>query len=693
MIKSTENGLFTYTRTLLEKPDNFVVYEMGGVFYMAAVSSAVRVYNAKTFNLIFEGPSFRRKTRQILHHDSRLYVTSDNVIHVVNRGETECAYKIVHDGAAYTVSLAQGEELCSNEYAGPAIECMLFIGPFVVVAMSTSAVLVMERFSLLYAIESDALNEKNASGNRICSIMHPATYINKILIVYESKMQIYNIVSRKVIYTFNVCNVRQAVQTPLIDVVALLRDTEILFFNIRQSQELFRIGVSGVRHVSFRTDAAPYMICCNENAYVFELSRLKCVAELKDIYWACFLPGQQDFVSAGQNLEFYTMEGYRPVLVHRRVLHSDVRCMDMVSSKHIVLMQENGVVGMNIYKDDLTFRFSCKDLRGVNKIRVDKEAIVVSGDSNMFLLDFDKKNGRLINISSDFEFEHLGFEHPFCVYGRKELKVFNVVSRRVVSRIDTIRCAHMQDCSKQHGEEANIPVGTLCIADIAIIQQKIYAAVQDRVLVLDFEGNMFSELHVAGAVGLRRHAGMLFVKTDTSVVIFEAGTLRLVRKLEYRAIDYFVTRDQRMVGVITPELLLIDLASGHVLDRVCFEKTPRSAMFSSNQDFLFVLFDDGTVCSYYNNAMLNEYLAQPASLPTDNIEFRKCDDQSYLIEIFDKDFFKAQKVLSEVGIDKKDYGQIDKFIDFYSKKWEEVEDMCLETIGFVEFHKRVRELV
>eukprot|EP00866_Antonospora_locustae_P001577 jgi/Antlo1/1577/2010 len=691
MIKSTKNGLFTYTRTLLENPDNFVVYEMGGVFYMAAVSSAVRVYNAKTFNLIFEGPSFRRKTKQILHRDNRLYVTSDNIIYVVNRGETESAHKIVYDGVGYTVSLIQGNEVYKNEYAGLVIECMLFVGPFVVLAMSTNAVIVMDHFSILYVIEGDVRNEKDA--NRIRCIMHPATYINKVLIVYDNKMQIYNVVSRKVIYTFNICNVRQAVQTPLIDVVALLRETDIVFFNLRQNKEMFIIRVSRVRHVSFRTDTEPYMICCNENTYIFELSRLKCVAELKDIHWACFLPGQKDLISAGQNLEFYSMEGYKPILVHRRVLHSKIECMDIISTKHMVLMEENSVIGINIYKDDLTFRFSCKDMRNINKIRVDKEEVVVSGYSNIFLLDFDKKNGRLVNTSSDFEFEHLGFEHPFCAYGRKELKVFNVVSRRVVSRIGMIRCAYMQNCNKQSREEANIAVSCLCILDIAIIQQKIYVAVLEKVLVLSFEGNMLGEIDVAGGKKMKRYGNMLFINTDKKVVMVDVNSLKLVRKFEYQAIDYFVTKDLRMVGILTPELLLIDIASGNVLDRVQFEKTPRSALFSVNHDFLFVLFNDGTVCTYYNNAMLNDYLAQPASLPAQNIEFRKCDDQNYLIEIFDKDFFRAQKVLGEVGIDKKDYKQIEKFIDFYSKKWEEVEEMCLETIGIVEFHKRVRELV
>ncbi|KAL0266107.1 UNVERIFIED_CONTAM: hypothetical protein PYX00_011823 [Menopon gallinae] len=682
MIKSAESGLFTYTRTLLERPDNFVVYEMEDVFYMAAVSSAVRVYNAKTFNLIFEGPSFRGRTEQILYHQKRLYVVCGCMIYVIRRGEVECAYRIAYDGV-YTVSLVQSGEWGKAECAGPTIRCMLFVGTFVVVSMSTNAVLVMEHFNISYVIEDGA-----ADAGEVLCVMHPSTYINKILIVHERKMQIYNIVSRKVIYTFGVQGAKQAVQTPLIDVVALVRDSDIMFLNLRLDKEMFRIEIPGVRCVSFRTDAAPYMICCNENAYVFEMSRLKCVAELKETYWACFLPGQSDLISAGQNLEFYSMEGYRPVLVHRRVLFSKVECMDIVSSKHIVLMQERRVIGMNIYKDDLTFCFSCKDLRNVSKVRADKAAIVVSGDSSMFLLDFDKKNGKLVNTSSSFEFGLLGFEHPFCVYGRHELNVFNVVSRRVVSKISVLRDTHnvLAAGDGMCEDEACLQVSSMDIQDIAVVNHRIQVALHDKVLSLSFEGDVLGVLHVAGAQKIRRYGNMLFMKAGAKVVVAEVHSLRVVREFEHDVLDYFVTKDQRAVGLLAAELLLVDIASGQVLERVCFEKTPRSAALSWNQDFLFVLFDDGTVCAYYNGAVLSEYLAQPVSLPTQDIELRKSTEQSYLIDIFGRDFFKAQRVLGMVDMAKQDYEQVRDFIDFYGKS--QVSTCFRQTSFCLEHHEQ-----
>ena len=71
----------------------------------------------------------------------------------------------------------------------------------------------------------------------VSSILHPSTYINKILLgSHQGKLQLWNIKSNKLIYSFDGWNsgVTVLAQAPAIDVVAIgLADGRIVLHNLR----------------------------------------------------------------------------------------------------------------------------------------------------------------------------------------------------------------------------------------------------------------------------------------------------------------------------------------------------------------------------------------------------------------------------------------------------------------------------
>lgn len=67
-------------------------------------------------------------------------------------------------------------------------------------------------------------------------MMHPITYLNKLLVWADNKMVLLNVVEDKVIFRFPAfeSQIVTVVQSPVIDVVAIgLADGSVLLYNIR----------------------------------------------------------------------------------------------------------------------------------------------------------------------------------------------------------------------------------------------------------------------------------------------------------------------------------------------------------------------------------------------------------------------------------------------------------------------------
>lgn len=99
----------------------------------------------------------------------------------------------------------------------------------------------------------------------ITTIIHPNTYINKVLLGSEQgQLQLWNLRVVKLIYTFKGWNtpVTALEQAPAIDVAAIgLRDGRIILHNLKLDETLFELVQDWgcVISISFRTDEHPIM--------------------------------------------------------------------------------------------------------------------------------------------------------------------------------------------------------------------------------------------------------------------------------------------------------------------------------------------------------------------------------------------------------------------------------------------------
>lgn len=106
---------------------------------------------------------------------------------------------------------------------------------------------------------------------RITAIVHPPTYMNKILLGSEQGLlQLWNLKNCKLIHTFNSLNgkIEVMVSSPAIDVIAIgLNDGAIILLNIKYDERVmeFKQDWGPVTGLSFRTDGHPIMVTASTN--------------------------------------------------------------------------------------------------------------------------------------------------------------------------------------------------------------------------------------------------------------------------------------------------------------------------------------------------------------------------------------------------------------------------------------------
>lgn len=113
-----------------------------------------------------------------------------------------------------------------------------------------------------------------ANNFKISAVMHPSTYINKIVLgSCQGGLQLWNIKESKLVHTFNSVESKILVleQAPAIDVCAIgLQDGKIILLNLKFDEKIMQFSQEWgpVTGISFRTDGHPIMTTSSTNGQV-----------------------------------------------------------------------------------------------------------------------------------------------------------------------------------------------------------------------------------------------------------------------------------------------------------------------------------------------------------------------------------------------------------------------------------------
>eukprot|EP00118_Oscarella_pearsei_P001965 m.9054 g.9054 ORF g.9054 m.9054 type:complete len:895 (+) comp21044_c0_seq2:11-2695(+) len=210
--------------------------------------------------------------------------------------------------------------------------------------------------------------EFDALTFRITAVMHPSTYLNKILFgSRQGLMQLWNIKTNQLIYTFKgwTSPILTIVQAPAVDVVAIgLQNGSIIVHNLKYDEAImkFQQDWGPVTGISFRTDQVPIMASSGPLGHIvlWDLEKRGLSSTMYDAHDGGvsslhFLPSQPLLVSTGQdnsiNMWIFDLPDGGGRLLRSRRGHSapPTRCHFYGPNGHLILTS-----GL-----DRTFRVTC----------------------------------------------------------------------------------------------------------------------------------------------------------------------------------------------------------------------------------------------------------------------------------------------------------------------------------------------
>ncbi|BAU03010.1 uncharacterized protein HKW66_Vig0124930 [Vigna angularis] len=222
----------------------FSVQRLGTeTFVTVSVGKAFQIFNCAKLTLVLVGPQLPKKISALASYREYTFAAYGKNIAVFKRAHQVATWS--SHNAKVKLLLLFGEHIVSVDVCGN-----MFLWPFKGVEDNLAPfghIMLHEKF------------------NPSC-IMHPDTYLNKVLIGSEQgSMQLWNISTKKKIFEFNGWNspISCCVSSPALDVVAIgCSDGRIHVHNIRYDEELVSFTHStrgSVTALSFSTDGQPLL--------------------------------------------------------------------------------------------------------------------------------------------------------------------------------------------------------------------------------------------------------------------------------------------------------------------------------------------------------------------------------------------------------------------------------------------------
>ncbi|KAJ8607252.1 hypothetical protein MRB53_040438 [Persea americana] len=126
---------------------------------------------------------------------------------------------------------------------------------------------------LVYDSDTQELHTEiviDAKGE-ISALIHPATYLNKIVVAVDNRLEIWNIRTGKQIHSTTFANTITSIcASPVVDVIAVgLLNGAIIVHHLRAAEDMISLTQTGrVTDISFRTDGVQIMATSNDQGEI-----------------------------------------------------------------------------------------------------------------------------------------------------------------------------------------------------------------------------------------------------------------------------------------------------------------------------------------------------------------------------------------------------------------------------------------
>ncbi|CCH46115.1 putative WD repeat-containing protein [Wickerhamomyces ciferrii] len=273
----------------------FAVGTLGSTFYIVtSVGRSFQIYDANTLHLLFVSQTqTSSKINALTAHFHYVYAAYENKIGIYKRGKLE-----------HTLEVDQDEE----------IKKIIVFGEYLVATSSQNVFVFKKANGLKVATEFYTKIPISSINGEIIDLIHPPTYLNKIVVITTSNIIVLNIHSAKVLYTSEIFpdQLTTIESAPVLDFIAIGNvKGQVILFNVKKGKILHTIetGEAKVNSISFRTDGSPHLVAAlnTGDLFFYDLDRNSRIHVLRNahnesyggVVKAQFLNGQPIVVTNG----------------------------------------------------------------------------------------------------------------------------------------------------------------------------------------------------------------------------------------------------------------------------------------------------------------------------------------------------------------------------------------------------------
>ncbi|KAK7203840.1 Utp21 specific WD40 associated putative domain-containing protein [Myxozyma melibiosi] len=273
----------------------FSVSTLGQTFILTTVvGNSFQVYDAGSLHLLFvSSPQTSSPISAVSTHFHFVYAVWGSTIGVFRRGKLEYAVD-TNSPLPLTKLLVFGDYVCA------ASDETVYVYRFGAADKSSPP----EFYTSI---------DLPPGAGEILDLIHPHTYLNKIVVATSSYILLYNIRIGKLLFQSDPFDsLLTAVDVaPVLDTIGLaFEDGRVQAFNLRYAKVVFELSCrQKVTSISFRTDGTPHLAAgtVDGDIYFYDLNRQRRVHIMRDVHSSeqggvarvSFLNGQPVFVTSG----------------------------------------------------------------------------------------------------------------------------------------------------------------------------------------------------------------------------------------------------------------------------------------------------------------------------------------------------------------------------------------------------------
>ncbi|XP_015881797.3 uncharacterized protein LOC107417678 [Ziziphus jujuba] len=615
----------------------FSVQRLGTeTFVTVSVGKAFQIYNCAKLNLVLVGPQLPKKIRALASYRELTFAAYGNDIAVFKRAHQVATWS--RHRAKVNSLLLFGDHILSVD-----VEGNLFIWAFKGVEQNL------------------APNGHIMLDNYFTPscIMHPDTYLNKIIIgSQEGSLQLWNISTKKKIYEFKGWNssISSCVPSPALDVVGVgCADGKIHVHNIRYDEEVVTFTHStrgAVTALSFCTDGQPLLASGGSSGVIsiWNLEKRRLQAVIKEahdgpILSLHFLANEPVLMSSASDNSikmwiFDTSDGDPRLLRFRRGHSAPPQCIRFYANgRHILSAgQDRAFRLFSIIQDQQSRELSQRHVtKRAKKLKVKEEEIklkpVIAFDSaeirerdwcNVVTCHMDTEQAYVWRLQNFVLGEHVLKPCPenptpvkacaisacgnFALLGTAGgwIERFNLQSG--ISRGSYLDSSERRSCA--HDGEV---VGIACDSTNTLI---ISAGYHGDIKVWDFKGRELKSRWEVGCslvkIVFNRLNGLLATVADDLIIrLFDVVALRMVRKFEGhtdRVTDMCFSEDGKWLlsSSMDGTLRIWDVILARQIDAIHVDVSVTALSLSPNMDILATTHvDQNGVYLWVNQSMFS----------------------------------------------------------------------------------------